>query len=163
MDNNLLSSGRGNLDGGLGPYDNTSASRTIRLFYAVITIYCTSGGKIGSFDDFNQLFNIYIVIINIGTYRVHHIIQIVGSHIGSHTHCNPRSSVHQEVRNLGRQYGRFFQRFVKVGCHVNRILFQIGKHLFGNLLHPGFRITHSSRTVTVNGTEVSLSVHQRIA
>ena len=85
------------------------------------------------------------------------------SHGGRHTHGNTGGTVHQHVRESGRQHLRFFQGFVEVRTHVDGIFFKIFEHEGTHVVHLGFGVTHCSSAVTIDRTEVTLAEHQRVA
>ena len=83
-------------------------------------------------------------------------------HIGSHTYGNTRSTVYKQIRDAGRHDNRFLQSIIEVVLEINRFLIQILHHVLSDFLQSGFGVSHGSRAVTINGTEVSLAVYQRI-
>ena len=87
----------------------------------------------------------------------------MGRHIGCHTDRNTRRTVDHQQGHFGREHHRFFQCFIKVRTEIYRIFFDIRHHLIGDLHHTGLRITHSSRGVSIDRTEVTLAIDQRIA
>ena len=78
-----------------------------------------------------------------------------------HTNGDTVGAVNQQVRIRCRQNGRFLQGFIIVGHKIDGIFINIVNQRMGNLGQAGFGITHGGGRVTVHGTEVALSVHQR--
>ena len=83
--------------------------------------------------------------------------------VGRHADRNALTAVDEQVREAGRQNMGFLFGFVKVGVPVHGVLFNVSEHLTGNFGHTGLGVTVGSRGVTVNGAEVALAVHERIA
>ena len=67
------------------------------------------------------------------------------------------------MRNLGRQDVWNLLLAVVVGYPVDGFLVQIGQQFMGQLGHPHFGVTHCCRVIAIDGTEVALTVDQRIA
>ena len=151
------------LDLGLRPHHHAAAAGFISLLHALVTVDNPSGRKIGSLDMLNQVGHFDIRIVDISANRVDRVGQVVRRHVGRHPDGDPRRAVDQQQRDLGRQHGRLRNRLVEIRTKLDGILFDIGHHLVGDLFHPGLRITHGSRTVAVDRTEVPLPVHQHIA
>ena len=87
----------------------------------------------------------------------------MGRDIGSHTYGNTGGTIYQKIGITAGEYSGFLFRFIKVRYEIYRIFIDIGQHLHGNLGKPGLCITHGGRAVAVLGTEVSVSVNQRIS
>ena len=69
--------------------------------------------------------------------------------------------VHQEIRERHRQHGRFLCRLVVVRDEVDGLLVEIRHHLVAERLEPRLGVAHGRRRIAVDGTEVSLAIHQR--
>ena len=81
---------------------------------------------------------------------------------GCHTDSNTFRTIHQNIRDLDRQYDRLFFRFIEVWHKIHNIFIQIlQKCDLCDLLEPCFRITHGRSTVSFDGTEVTVPVYQR--
>ncbi len=111
----------------------------------------------------HQLFDGNIRIFNAGDGAVDDFLQIMGRNISRHTDSDAGCAVEQQKWNACCQQRRLLQRFVIVGHIINRFFFQIGQHFIGNARQAAFRITHGRGRITVNRTEVALSVHQHVA
>ena len=88
MYNDFLPSVRSHFYGSFGPHNNASSPRPVRFLDTVVSVYRTSRRKIRSLDDLDQIFYVDILIIDIGTYRIYNVIEVVGSHIRCHTDSN---------------------------------------------------------------------------
>ena len=82
--------------------------------------------------------------------------------VSGHSHCDTTGTVYQQVRYFCRHNRRLPQRIVEVVHHVYGFLFQVIHHSFAHQLQASLRITHGSSPIPIDGTEVSLTVHQRI-
>jgi len=87
----------------------------------------------------------------------------VRRNVCGHTYRNSGGTVYKKIGISGRKNNGFFFRIIKVWNKINRIFVKIGKELHGNLGKSCFRITHGGGAVSVNGTEVSVSVDKRIS
>ena len=87
----------------------------------------------------------------------------MGRDIGRHTYSNTAGTIHQKVRDTGRQYRRFFFIFVIVRNEIDCVFFDIRQHFRCDLGHSGFGITAGSSAVAVDGTEVTMTIYQHIA
>ena len=86
--------------------------------------------------------------------------QVMGGHIGGHTHCDAGGAVDQQVWHPRRQHLRLFDGVVKVVGKVHRLLVDVGQHFVGDGGQAGFGVAHSRRGVAVNAAEIALPVNQ---
>ena len=91
------------------------------------------------------------------------LTEIVRRDVCRHTYRYADTSVHKQIRKTRGQYDRFFQLVIVVGAEIDRVLIDIRQHLVCDLRKPCLGITVCGRRVAVNGTEVSVTVHHRIA
>ena len=132
-----------------GPYPGKAVDRT-------------SGGEIRTLDELHELLEGRIRVVDGVRYRVTDLPQVVRGHLGGHSDGDSVGTVHQQVGELGREDGRLLEGTIVVVHHVHGLLVEVGHEVTGHLGHPGLGVTHSCGTVTVDGTEVTLSVHERI-
>ena len=149
-------------DFGLGTHYHTSASGFVGIAHTADTINISSGREIRCLDVLHQAVYVDFIVIDVCHASVNDFTQVVCRHIGSHTYGDTRSTVHQQVRDAGRHDGRFLQRIVEVVGKVYSFLVKVLHHLLTNLLQTSLRISHSGSTISVNRTEVTLTVDQRI-
>lgn len=124
-------------------------------------------GEIGCLDNGKNLIDfrfsvLFYLIINDLDNCADHFTQIVRGNIGRHTNRNTCGTVYQKVGETAGQYNGLFFRLVKVGCEINRIFVYVRKHFHGNLGKSCLCVTHCRSAIAVHGTEVSVSVNQRI-
>jgi hypothetical protein len=91
------------------------------------------------------------------------LTEIVGRHIRRHADRDPRRAIDQQVRESGREDGRFLETVVEVRNERNRRLVDVLKHGDGHRREPCLRVAVGRRTVAVDRSEVPLAIHQRIA
>ena len=122
-----------------------------------------SGGEIRPLDMLHQILNGAVRIVDHADDAVDHLRQIVRRNIGRHSDGDAVGAVDQQVREAGGKHRRLLQGFIEVRIEIHRILFDAFQHVHGQLLHPGFRIPHGGRAVSVHAAVVALAFHQRIA
>ena len=111
----------------------------------------------------HQLHNGNLRIIHNGKGCVYCFCKIMRRYIGRHTYRNTDRTVYQQIRESGRQHSRLSFLIVIVGYEINGILIDILHHFHSDFRHTGFGITHCRRTVTIHGTEVTMSLYQHVA
>ncbi len=121
------------------------------------------GREVGPGDEIHDLVERGVRVLDEIDQAVADLPQVVGRDVGRHAHGDPRAAVDQEVRELGRQDLGHGQALVVVRDEVDRVLFDVGHHLFGQLGHPDFGVAHGRRRVAVDRAEVALAVDQEIA
>ena len=142
---------------------NATAPGTVGLNDARTTIDDTGGREVRPRNELHQLVDADIGIADHRQTAVDHFGQVVRRDIGRHTDGDTTGTVDQQVRNLGRQDVWNLLLAVVVGYPVDGFLVQIGQQFMGQLGHPHFGVTHCCRVIAINGTEVALTVDQRIA
>ena len=150
-------------DMGIGPHLDDAAARHISLLDALLAQDKTCRGEIRPLDGGHEFLDGRIRIINEHQRAINDLPHIVRRDIGCHTYGDTRGTIDEQLRELGRQYRRFLQRLIIVGHKIHGFLVDILQHELGNLRHANFRITHSSRWVTIDRTEVAVTISQHIA
>ena len=148
---------------GLGAHHDASASRLVGVSHALYAIDIGARGEVGSLDIAHQSVGVDVGVVDIGAAAVNHLAQVVRRHIGSHTHGNTVTTVHQQVGHLGRHDARLRQRVVEVVHHVDGVLLQVVHDVLAHLRQAALSVTHGSGRVAVHAAEVALSVHQCVA
>ena len=83
--------------------------------------------------------------------------------IGGHAHGNTARTVHEQVRNTGRQDVWLAGFAIVVGREIYGVFADIAHHLHGQRGELTLRITHCCRAIIAAGTEVTLAIHQWVA
>ncbi len=94
--------------------------------------------------------------------RICDFTQVVRRNVCRHADSNARRSVHEQVWKRRGKHQRFVTLLVVCLAHIDGFLFQVFEHHGAELAHLGFRITHRSRAVPIDGTKVSLANRKRI-
>ena len=113
-------------------------------------------------DELHQAISIDIGVVDIGTAAIDDLCQVVGRHVRGHTDGNTVTTIHQQIRHLGRHDGRLCQRVVEVGGHINGLLVEVVHDVLTHLGKTALGVTHGCWRVTVNRSEVTLTVNKRI-
>jgi hypothetical protein len=102
-------------------------------------------------------------VVDHGQETVDDLAQVVGWYVGRHSHGDPRSPVDEKVGKGGRQYSRLLRGAVEVVGKIHRFLVDIDQELSGKLHHTALGVTVGGGRIAVDGTEVALTVDQRVA
>ena len=151
------------LDVSLGPHDDAAAPRGVGRLYPVHTIDDCARWEIRPLHEAAQLLDGRIGVVHQVDHGVGDLVKVVGRDVGGHAHGDSRRSVAEEVREPGGQDDGLLTGAVVVGDEVDRVLVDVGHHLHGHRRHPGLGVPHGRGGVAVDGAEVALAVHQRVA
>ena len=151
------------LDLGAGADGDTAAAGGIGGTDARTAHYHTAGGEIGALDVLHQVDKLRLGVVDEHTDAVDDLAQVVGRDIGGHTDRDTAGAVHQQVGESAGQHHGLFGGVIEVGGVVHRILFDVRQHIQAHLAHTSLGITIGGGGVAVDGTEVTVTVDQRIA
>jgi len=121
------------------------------------------GGKIRPLHKIHEVVNAALRVVQQQLQGVAKFAKVVGRNIGGHAHGDAGAAVEQQVGNLGGHDRGFLQRVVVVGAVIHRVFVQVAQKFLGKTRHAHFCVTHGRRGVAVDGAEVALPIHQRIA
>ena len=161
--NDLFLAGFAGFEACFCPHNYATPTGFEGLLNALIAVDDAARGEVRSRDVLHQLGHRDIRVFEVGNDAAHYLGQVVRGHVGGHAHGDSRSAVHQQIGKLGGHHARLFQRVVKVGLEVNRVLVEVVEHLIGDALEAGLGVAHSGRRIAIDGTKVALTVYQRIA
>ena len=147
---------------GTGAHTHTAMTREVSFANARTATSNSACREVRALHVFHQFFTGDVRILRHRVDCSTDFAQVVRSHVRCHTHSNTRRSVHNHVRERRREHQRFFERFIVVRAHVDSFFFKIFEHEGTEIVHLRFGVTHGSRAVTVDRTEVTLTKHQRI-
>ena len=124
--------------------------------------------EVRSLDDLKKFFHCCLAVffhnvINDLNNGINCLTKIMRWNIGRHTYSDTCCTVYQQIRKTCRKYNRLTFCLIKVRLEINGIFVDVCKHLHGNLAETCLCVSHGSRTVTIHGTKVSMSVNQRIS
>ena len=143
-------------------YHNSTLTGLVGILHSLDTIDGSTSREIRSRDILHQAVCINIIIVDVSTAAINYFTQVVGRNIGSHTYSNTVTAIYQQIRNLGRHYGRFLKGVVEVVHHINGLLVKVVHDVLTHLGESALSITHRSRRVAVHRTEVTLSINQSV-
>ena len=138
-----------------------TCSGFIDLYKVVLIYYDTTCRKIRALEITHQPTGADIIILHVCLHSIHHFAQVMRRDAGSHTNGDSVCSVYKEVWNTHRKYYRLLLCFIKVRHKVHNVLIKVfQKNLLGQLLQTGLCVSHGCGSVSLDGTKVSMSVHQ---
>ena len=144
-------------------HGDAAAAGAVGILDALHALNDTGGREIRTFDILHQPIDRDVWIIDHGREAIDHFRQVVRRDIRRHADGDAVGTIHEQVRDAGRQDERFLQRAVIVRHEIDGILVDVAQHFHGDLRHTHFRITHRSRRVAVDRAEVPVPIDQRIA
>ena len=147
---------------GAGTYHYAAAAGAVGVHDALAPHNDAARREIGALDIFHQLLGGDIGIVDVGADCVAYLAEVVGCHIGGHTHRDAAGAVKEQQWQFGGEHGRLLQGVVEVERHIHGILVYVGKNILRHLGKLGLGVTHSRYRVAVHGTEVALAEHQGI-
>ena len=122
-----------------------------------------AGGEVRSLDVLHQVAELGLRIIQHADAGADDLPQVVGRDVGSHAHGDAGGAVDQQVGEPGGEDPGLFPGLVEVGVPVHGLLVDIPQHLVGDAGHAGLRVPVGRRGIAVDGAEVAVAVHQRVA
>ena len=163
LDDDLLLSGPGLFETRLAAHDHATAAGLIGILDAFHSVDDSAGGEVGRLDVLHEPLHRNVGVVDHGDATVHHLSEVVRRHVGGHADRDTGGSIDEQVGNLGREHRGLLQAVVKVVGEVNGLLVEVGEHFLGDLPETGLGVSHGGGVVPVDGTEVSLTIHHRIA
>ena len=79
-----------------------------------------------------------------------------------HADGNSARAVNEKIRNARRQNDWFFACLIEIRDEVDGFFFEVRKNVFADFRQARFGISHGRGRIAVHGTEIPLSVDQRI-
>ena len=150
-------------DLGMRTYHDTASARRISLTDSGCAEDSAACREIRSLDDGHELFNRYVRVLDHHDAAVDDFAKIMRRDVGRHTYGDTDTAVDQEVRETRRESDRLHLVLVEVRSEINGILVDVTYHLESNLIEPSLCITVCSRRISVQRTEVAVSVDQRMS
>ena len=147
----------------MGADDHPAAAGAIALVHALHAVDDAAGRKIGSGHPLDQLVDACLGMRKQMPARLDHFGKVVRRNAGGHAYGNACRTVQQQIGQPGRQHHGLLFGIVKVGLEVDRLFVKPLEHHVGNLRQTALRVTHCRRAVSVDGAEIALPEHQRIA
>ena len=91
------------------------------------------------------------------------LAHVVRRDVRRHADGDAARAVDEELRELRREHGRLFERFVIVRDEIDGFLVDVLQHELGDARHAHLGVTHGSGGVAVDGTEVAMAVREHVA
>ena len=142
---------------------NAAPTGTVSLHDSRTAINNAGSGKVWTLDVFHQVIRSEAIVINQCQTAIHHFAQVMGRNVGGHAHSNTGRAVDQQVRHSGGHHIGDTFRAVVVVDEIHGFLVQIRQQFMGDLGHAHFGVTHGSSGITIDGTKVTLAIHQHVA
>ena len=121
-----------------------------------------AGREVRALDELADLVHLRLGMVDDIAGAVDDLREVVRRDVGRHADRDAGRAVHQQVGEAGRQYDRLLALLIEVRLEIDRVFLDIRQHVVRQLGHAGFGITVSCRRVAVHGTEVAVTVDQRI-
>ncbi|KFB72081.1 MAG: hypothetical protein AW09_002740 [Candidatus Accumulibacter phosphatis] len=147
----------------LATHDDAPAPGAIALADPGEAVDDAGGRKVGCRQQIDQLVDADLGVAEQREAGIDHFTEVVWRNVGRHADRDPRRAVDQEVRNARRHDQRLFLRTVVVGSEIDGFLVDVGEQFVPDTRHAHFGVTHRSRIVAVDRTEVALSINQHVA
>ena len=122
-----------------------------------------AGGEVRALDELHELVGVGLRVVDEMRDGVDRLAQVVRRDVGGHADGDAVGAVDQEVRHAAGQDGGLSARLVVVGDPVDGVGVDVAQHLGGDAAEAGLGVAHGGRRVAVDGAEVALAVHQRVA
>ena len=122
-----------------------------------------AGREVGTLDVLHDVGKLRVGVVDEQADRIHHLTQIVRRNVGRHADGNAHRAVHDEVREAGRKHDRLLQTVVIVAGEIDGLAVDVREHIERHFAHAGLGIAVGSGGMAVDGTEVTVTVNERIA
>ena len=142
---------------------NPSPPVLIGIPDAAATIDDPAGWEVRAGHDAQQLIEPNLRVVDHGETGVDRLGEIVRWNVGRHTDRDSRRSVHQKIRETRREYCRLLLSFIVVRDEIDRLTIEIVEQFVGDPVQPDLGVPHGGRGITVNGTEVTLTINKGVA
>ena len=121
-----------------------------------------AGREVRALDELADLVHLGLGMVDDIAGAVDDLREVVRRDVGRHADRDAGRAVHQQVGEAGRQYDRLLALLIEVRLEIDRVFLDIRQHVVCQLGHAGLGITVCCRRVAVHGTEVAVTVDQRI-
>src|SRR5216684_2211059 len=150
-------------NGGFGAHGEAAAAGAVRGLNAFAAGDVRAGRKIGARNNFQDFLQRCVWLFHQQNRGVHDFPQIVWRNVGGHADCDAARAIDQKIWNARRQHHRFFAGLIEIGNEINGFFFQVGQNIFADFRQARFRVPHRRGWIAINGSEISLSIDQRVA
>ena len=161
-DNDLALAVRQVHDFGLGADLDLAAAGRISGADAAAAHDNAAGREVRALDELADLVQLGLGVVDDIAGAVDDLGEVMRRDVGRHADRDAGRAVYQQVREAGGQNDRLLTLLVEVRLEIDRVFLDIREHEVRELGHAGLGVTVSCRGVAVHGTEVAVTVNERI-
>ncbi len=119
--------------------------------------------KVRAFDDFIELFDLDLGIIDLGANAVDDLAKIVRGQIRGHADGDSDSAIDEEIRECRGQDSGLGLCLVVIRLEIHRVLVEVLHHHRAEMGHARLGVTHRRGRVALDGAEIPLPIHEHLA
>ena len=151
------------LNGGAGAHQKTAAAVFVSGANSLLAVNEAGGREVGALHVLEHVVERGVRIVHQLDAGVHDLRQVVRRNVGCHAHGNAVRAVYQQVGNARGQHDGLGGGVVEVLDKIHRVLVDVRQQFLGNGGHAAFGVAVGRGRVAIDGAEVALAIHQRIA
>ncbi len=151
------------LSGAFSAHEEAAAAGFVGLGDAAAAVEESTGGEVGAGDVLENFGEAGLRIVDHFDRRVHDLGEVVGRDVGGHADGDAIRSVDDEVGDTRGENDGLGGALIEIGNHVDGFHFDVGHHFAGDFGHAAFGVPVSRGRIAIDGTEVALTVDERIA
>ena len=121
-----------------------------------------AGREVRALDELADLVHLRLGMVDDIAGAVDDLREVMRRDVGRHADRDAGRAVYQQVGEAGRQYDRLLALLIEVRLEIDRVFLDIRQHVVRQTRHARLGVTVSCRGVAVHGTEVAVTVDQRI-
>ena len=139
---------------------NVPMTSRIGILNAFCAHYLTTSREIRARKNSHEFLSCNVLIVEHHHCCVNCFAKIVRRNVCCHADSNSIWTVHEQTWKSSRKNFRFLQCFVVVWHPLNGVFIKITKEFHCSFTKTRLCITHSSSTVTIDWTKVSMAINQ---
>ena len=121
-----------------------------------------AGREVRALDELADLVQLSLGVVDDIAGAVDDLGKIMRRNVGRHADRDAGRAVDEQVGEAGREHDRLLTLLVKVRLEIDCVLLDVRQHKVRQTGHAGLGVTVCCRRVAVHGTEVAVTVDQRI-
>ena len=121
-----------------------------------------AGREVRALDELADFVHLRLGMVDDIAGAVDDLREVMRRDVGRHADRDAGRAVYQQVGEAGRQYDRLLALLIEVRLEIDRVFLDIRQHVVRQTRHARLGVTVSCRGVAVHGTEVAVTVDQRI-
>ena len=146
-----------------GTDPHTSAAGGVGAVDSVAAHDDAARGEVRARHDLHQVADRDLRVVQNGEGGITDFMQVVGWHGCRHANGDAVRSIAEQIGEAAGQHGRLRPRLVVVGLEFDGVLVEVAHQLCGHTGHPRLGVSHGGGRVGVDGAEVALPIHERVA